>query len=127
MTNQELQKAFIMRLNGKTYEEISKELYYSASSIRDSLDSIVHNGPRVCSTVYPRLNDCIAWNYGGMVMKFAYACGIRASTMYALLNGRMPLTPTHLMKIKQATGLTEEEILTRKEPTHGLDKDSHSH
>ena len=114
MTNEERLRAFTLRLEGETWEDIGTALGYRGESVSQDLAACLRR-PRLIRSVYPELAMLIRQDYGGCIRDFALACGIRPNLMYDLLSGRKPMTPDREGRIRTATGVKSRELFHRRE------------
>lgn len=113
MTKQERLKAFEMRLNGRNWSEIGRELGYSSTAVRDDLLLCVSARPHQVTCVYPEIRDIITDKYGGSVSAFARECGISYGTMYYALSGKRPPRSEIQRKICAAINMPPEQAFRR--------------
>lgn len=115
MTNQERIRAFTMRLNGATWQEISRAIKYNPVTIRDDLLRCVRYAPRQSSVIYPVIRDYIAVNYGGTVGAFATDCGISYNVMYSALTGRTRPSPAIRTAVAKMLGTSADNAFREEE------------
>lgn len=93
MTRETLLKAFEMRIDGATYEEIGEELHYSKYNVAANMRKVMHGCKRrseIHSEFYPKLAALIAERYRDQ-HTFAKRCGVADSVISNLLHhGKLP-------------------------------------
>ena len=110
MTNTERRRAFALRLDGQSWEEIGGTLGYAGNTVYQDLRDCLACRPRRIRTVYPALGRIITERYGGSVRAFSLDCGVSPRAMYDILPGRKALPPDDAEKIRRTTGLTGAEL-----------------
>lgn len=110
MTRNERIKAFTMRVDGCSWQEIAKEIGYADSTIRYDLQACVRVPPRPPSVLYPVIRKYIVDNYGGIVKNFALDVGgISYSQAYQMLSGRTGATKDFRERVSKLMGIPVEE------------------
>lgn len=96
MSNEELLKAFSLRLEGKKWEDIGNALHYSGNHVREQLLSVwaMKSFKRLESERYPRLATYITRYYRGIVSAFCVESNIPPSTVAKILQGSSPAPET---------------------------------
>ena len=115
MTRQERMKAFEMRLDGKSWTEIGKELGYSSSTVKQDIMGCILASPRQVNCAYPAIRRIITDEYGGSVHAFAIACDVSPNVMYYILPGKSAPKRELIEAILRVTGLSYEEAFQREE------------
>lgn len=113
MTNQERRRAFALRLEGGSWESIGKTLGYCGSTVYTDLLSVVRRAPRQPNICFPALRRHVAEQCGGSVGRFAQECGISASTLYTVLQGKSKPSKAAVDRILSATCLSYEEAFRK--------------
>lgn len=116
MTNDERMRAFEMRLEGRTWADISRELGYTISGIQSDLLGAVQAGPRQPSIIYPAIRRYVLDHYGGVVRKFALDLGISYNTLYPALSGRRRINLCLEDAICQKMGVPPEVAFREESP-----------
>ena len=114
MKNDDLRKAFDLRLKGRTYVQIAEELGLNKDTIFNNLNAVLAHGQRMSRCVYPVVSEYIAEHHGGGVRPFARAIGVNPDYMHHILSGTRPMTEQMAGRIAAATGLPPEEVQRRK-------------
>lgn len=111
MTNEERTKAFELRLRGKPWDEIARELNYAnGTSVEHDIKRCVFGRRKKIPCQYPAIQNIIVSEYYGSFPSFAEACGVKYSAMYNALSRRDRKLPKRVaVKICETTGLTYEE------------------
>lgn len=113
MTRGEERRAFELRQDGYTWEEIGEALHYNGQTVRDALLSIVSE-PRSCRAIpYPKLREYINTECGGSIKLFAARCEVSRATAYRVLLRGEYASPRFIEKIYQVTGLNRKEAFER--------------
>lgn len=107
MTNQDLIKAFTMKVNGYKTETIASEMGVSKAAIFAALHNVISNKTSNQS-VYPKLNEFMLVN-GYNATKMSEMLGIKNSTFADFLKGKTKPYDV-IVKVIKLTGLTFEEI-----------------
>lgn len=114
MTRKERMKAFEMRLDGKNWVEIGKELGYSHATVYGDLRICILAQKKPVPCIYPAIARVIADHYDSSINAFAERCEVTYGSMYSLLSGRT--TPRSLGPIVCAvTGLSYEDAFRLNE------------
>lgn len=103
----EIELAEKMLQNGKTYEELSKELGFSVSYLKSCI-SFRKNKSRK-RTKYKNLEKSLISKYGS-VTKAAYKIGYSSGSLRFLLNGELNPKKDVIDALIMATGMKYEEI-----------------
>ena len=120
MTKQELLKAFEMRMEGYTYEEIGNELCYSGINIRHCLKRAYEGNKeglrklRSNEYIYPNLVHEIFKNHGS-VRDFCLDADIALSTVHNALRGTSKPKLSTVQKLVKRTGKPMEYLFTTEE------------
>lgn len=114
MTYHERMKAFELRLNSMTWDEISEMIGYSPSTIETDLKSCVNGRKRKSSCIYPALRKIIMLDYGGSIRQFATACGVSYGCVYCCLTGRSRPEKSG-KQICAFLGITPEQAFGKKD------------
>lgn len=113
MSNEEKLRAFAMRLEGKTWDEIGAELHYTKQAVHQALYSVLCGGERSAQIVYPEIREYIARRHDGSVSAFAADIEMGASYVRRVLFcGEKPSAKLSA-KITSAMGVTEEEAFRK--------------
>lgn len=115
MTRQERMKAFEMRLDGKSWDDIAAVLGYTTNNVRIDIIHCIRYTPRQITCVYPAIRQYITANCYGSAHQFARDCGVPYSTMGNILNGRHTPSLETATAILQATGLSVDEAFRQEE------------
>lgn len=113
MTNDERIKAFTMRLDGKTWEEIGDVLHYAPCTARADIVRCINAAPRKIRCCYPAIRRVIIDQYGS-IRNFSAVCGFHSNTIRLVLSGRCRPSRRVADAILAATGLSYEEAFRRE-------------
>lgn len=113
MTREEREKAFEMRLDGKSWEEIAEVLGYDAEWIRQDMVEAINKRKKVSAVIYPAVAEHIATHCNGSIYTFACRCNMSKSAMYRIIcEGEKP-SRKMASKILEETGLKYKEAFSR--------------
>lgn len=106
MSNNELARAFRMRLEGAGWPEIGAEFGYNSDWVRQAMRQIVCGKARkrLESPAYPDLARYITSRYDGSIKAFSRACGIRDNVLSRMLRGIAKPREKTLDKIRAFAG-----------------------
>lgn len=114
MTYDERMKAFDMRIRGRNWGEIAAALNYAeGASVERDIRKCVSGRRKQYRCAYPALRKVISSEYFGSISAFAESCGIKYSTMYAVLLGNRKPSEKNVKKICERTRLSPEEAFRR--------------
>ena len=120
MTKEELMKAFEMRIDGYTYEEIADKLCYTAGNIQYALKS-AYRGDKATlrraqrqGCAYPNLITEI-FNSHASLKDFSRTCGVNYLTLCNTLNKVSQPKPHTIQKLVERTGKPAEYLFATKE------------
>lgn len=107
MTRNELVKAFELRVDGLTWDEIGARLFFTGDhvkkSVRNALDG--KGSFRVLkSAAYPQLAQYITARYRGNASSFAGAAKVSSNVILRALAGKSRLSGPSLEKIRRVAG-----------------------
>jgi transcriptional regulator with XRE-family HTH domain len=92
MTNNELIKAFEMKLNGYSYETIAKKLGYTRQNINCELHKVLSDRPfSIGKSIFPNLVREIKFRYKTL-NKFCEVANIDYGHMSGMLRGKVKAT-----------------------------------
>lgn len=114
MTRDERMKAFELRLDGLTWDEIADIVGYSSSNVEVDLKSCVNGRKRKSVCIYPTLRNILVREYGGSIHRFAGAVGMSYGSTYSCLTGRSS-PEKNGYRICAFLGMTPEEAFGKKE------------
>lgn len=112
MTRDELMRAFEMRIDGMSFEQIGQKMSYSKNAIRQNLVACMRGGR---GQAYPELECLVMRDYDGNLARFARTCGIPYNALYVAMSGRSRLSKNMVTRICAATGLTSKDVLREKD------------
>jgi transcriptional regulator with XRE-family HTH domain len=112
MTKQELVKAFEMKVDGFTYEEIGNHYGLSKQRIEQLLKSILVR--KVTESKYPNLSLWIFERYKSY-HAFCSSCGFTEVTFRQVMKGQKSPNMTTIKKLIEVTGMSFEELFSEKE------------
>ena len=112
MTKEQKVRAFEMRMEGYTFQEIADEFGTTKQNIQKTLDYTIRGQKRpIDSIIYPNLRDYLRtdkMNVLHLSRKMGYESN-NASTLYKKLRGNSLLTMGDIRKILEITKMSFEE------------------
>ena len=106
-------RAFALRCDGLTWEQIADELHYDAQTIAKDLQQVVEKMPHIPAVIYPAILAHIVDAHGGSVEQFAVALGVSPHRLRrVLVHGDEP-SESLQQKIAEAVGKPVEEVFAR--------------
>ena len=113
MSNEEKLRAFALRLEGKTWEEIGEIMHYTKQSVHQALYSVLSGGERSTLVAYPEIREYITRRHGGSVAAFATEMQMSASYVRRVLFcGERP-SEKLVKNVTAALGVSEEEAFRK--------------
>ncbi len=110
MTRDERIRAFSMRCDGKSWEQIAAALHRDPRGVARDLQSVLQRPTRHPTIRYPAIRDHVEMNHSGSVEAFAHSMGVSPYRLRrVIIHGDTP-SPALKDKLIRATGLTREEI-----------------
>lgn len=107
MTNEDLIKAFTMKVNGYKSEAIAKEFNIPVTTLNNILHNVI-SSKNSAPSIYPKLNEYMLVN-GYNPTSLSSALGINNNTFAEFIKGRTKPFEI-IVKVLNFTGLTFEEI-----------------
>lgn len=102
-------RAFSMRCDGFTWQDIAEALNYDATTVREDLQSVMEKTHKRPCIIYPALRRIICKQYGGSIERFASALHMSPHRLRrVLVYGDKP-TESIIHKVSAGTGLSREE------------------
>lgn len=115
MTRDERIKAFTMRIDGYSWEDISKAVGYESATVFGDLTRCIRKKRRPVSIVYPAIREICYQRFDGSITKMAYALGMSDSTLRDQLNGTCQPSGRTIRNILSAFDMTFEEAFGKVE------------
>jgi transcriptional regulator with XRE-family HTH domain len=111
MTREEIIKAFVMRVDGFTFEQIGQEYGVSKQSIQQALNNVVNGSRRVSR--YTHYRNLIIWleENGISATRFAKQSGITPYILRGKLKEGRSFTQKEIIRICKNTGLSFEQLV----------------
>lgn len=88
MTKNDRLKAFSMRLEGYSWQEIGRAIGYTGNTVRQDLTACLMVTPRQVRCAYPVIRRIIEDKYDCNIKTFAAACGMSDGAMRYTLSGQ---------------------------------------
>ena len=88
MTKNDRMKAFSMRLEGYSWQEIGRAIGYTGNTVRQDLTACLMVTPRQVRCAYPVIRRIIEDEYDCNIKSFAAACGMSDGAMRYTLSGQ---------------------------------------
>lgn len=109
-------KAFKMRLDGFSYQEIAEKFGVSKQYINQMLQNVIseRRNKAVNKIVYPNIANWLKDNECS-ISEFVIRVGIKRSTLDHKLRGRNKFNSDEIKRILDVTGMKFEECLKMKE------------
>ncbi len=107
MTNEDLIKAFTMKVNGYKSEVIAKEFNVTVTTLNNILRNVI-SSKNPAPSIYPKLNEYMLVN-GYTPSDMSRLLGIQNNSFADFIKGRTKPFDT-IVKVIGFTGLTFEEI-----------------
>lgn len=107
MTKDERMRAFALRCEGATWEEIGEILHYTGNAVCQDIHRIVDRKPSLPKIVYPNIYKAMCKNYGGSISQLADAMHVSPHRLRRVLLGDD--APTENLKAKLCRELHMEE------------------
>lgn len=115
MTKEEMIRAYAMRLDGESWDEIGKALKYTGVSVYCALLASIQSNPRQGTVIYPVLRELIETKYHGRINEFIRDLGMPKSTTRNILKGISQPSKQFLMALENKTGLSADEAFQMPE------------
>ena len=116
MTKEQLTKAFELRVDGLTYDEIAEHMGVSRQAVHEALHRAMDNGRVYAKCVYPGLRRwMIDHNISRRQLALALRPGVKPGWLYYKLEGRFRLSMGDVKAILKYTGMTFEEAFGEEE------------
>lgn len=113
MNKSDRMRAFSMRCDGMTWEQIGGAMNYDARAISRDLQSVMEKPPRMPAILYPAVKEFVRQRCFGSIEVFANIMRVSPHRLRrVLVHGDKP-TEALIQKIAESTGLTREEVLRR--------------
>lgn len=109
MTRAERIKAFSMRLDGYSWQEIGKKLGYEPATVFGDISRCIHKKRWALPIAYPALREICARQFDGSISKMATAMGVSDSTLRNQLNGTCPPSGNTIRIVTEVFGLSFKE------------------
>lgn len=109
MTRDERIKAFTMRIDGYSWDDISEAVGYEASSVFADLTRCIRKKRRAVPIIYPAIREICYQCFDGSVYKMALSLGISESTFREQMNGTVQPSGNTIRSILSAFDLTFEQ------------------
>lgn len=109
MRTQDRLRAFELRANGLTWEEIGERLNYDGSTVSKDVHRVVNDGPRLVPLPQP-LADYMDAYCGGKLNVLAHQLEISPTWLRKVFRGQAKPSPALRERLARLTGLTEGEI-----------------
>lgn len=117
MTKEEMIRAYAMRLDGASWEDIGKALQYAGVSVYCTLLASIQSKPRQGTVIYPVLRELIETKYHGRITAFARDLGMPESTTRSILKGIAQPGKPFLTALEGKTGLSADQAFRTPERT----------
>lgn len=117
MTKEEMIRAYAMRLNGASWEDIGKALKYAGVSVYCTLLASIQSKPRQGTVIYPVLRELIETKYHGRITEFVRDIGMPESTTRNILKGIAQPSEPFLRAVENKTGLSAQQAFQTPERT----------
>lgn len=105
MNNPDRIRAFAMRCDGASWEEIGEALHYTWGAVRHDLFSVVQRGGRSPNILDPRIRAYVVSNCNGSVNAFAAQLGVCQSHLSRVLARTARAGEALRNKVLDATGI----------------------
>lgn len=115
MNREERIKAFTMRLDGFSWEDIGKEIGYEPSTVFCDVSRCIKKRRRPVSIVYPALREMCYQKFDGSLSNMAKALGLSESTLRSQMNGTCQPSGNTIRAILSVFGMTFEEAFGKVE------------
>ena len=113
MTREERIKAFSMRLDGCSWQEIGKKMGYEPATVFGDVSRCIHKKRRNLPIVYPALCEICVHQFDGSISKMATAMGVSDSTLRNQLNGTCPPSGNTIRIVTEVFGLSFKDAFGR--------------
>lgn len=117
MTKEEMIRAYAMRLDGESWEEIGKALKYAGVSVYCTLLASIQSKPRQGTVIYPVLRELIETKYHGRINEFVRDLEMPESTTRNILKGISQPSRQFLTALEGKTGLSADQAFQTPERT----------
>lgn len=115
-------KAFSMRLDGFTFQEIGEYLGVSKIAVQQMLQRAISSQGTVHSKwVYPNLRDWVI-EQGLSLSQMSQMFGLSANSISTYLLGKMDPSFSFIKAVLNASGMSFEEAFYREDPVEGRDR-----
>ena len=110
-------KAFRMRMDGSSWDEIGDELGYEPSTVYNDLRNCMKRPPRQPNIRFPGLRRYVMEECGGSISVLADRCGLSVNSLYASLGNGHKTNPSFdiIRAITSTTGKTYEELFEEED------------
>lgn len=106
-------RAFAMRCDGSTWEQIGQAMSYDGQSVAKDLHTVLKKAPRRPAIRYPALANYVLTHCGGSIEVFARGMHVSPHRLRrVLVHGDEP-SGSLCQKLLEATGLPEETVFAR--------------
>lgn len=109
MTRDERIKAFTMRIDGYSWDDISEAVGYERATVFTDLTRCIRKKRRPVPIVYPALRELCYQRFDGSISKMALSLGMSESTLRDQMNGTTQPSGNTIRSILSAFDLTFEQ------------------
>lgn len=122
ITDKELLEGIRLRISGKTWDEAGKAVFYTGQALKRAAQKRLFQDGRAIKGI-GHLDNVRCWVrvHDISIEEFAARMGYCPQYLSRVLNGRCPMPKLFLERLKEVTGLTEEEISVYKGKKIALD------
>ncbi len=111
-------RAFSLRCDGMTWEEIGQVMHYDGQSVAKDLRSVLEKRPRIPDVRSPAVRDYLVRECSGSLPELAARMGVSPYRLRrVLVYGDQP-TQHMRVKLLAVTNLTEEEAFPERSSQH---------
>lgn len=114
MTKDERMRAFALRCEGATWEEIGEILHYSPYTVSKDLHTVVDKKPVTPKIIYPNIYKALRENYGGSIEQLAVAMHVSPHRLRRVLIGMDAPTESMKEKLCRELNMEESEVMHRE-------------
>lgn len=116
MNREDKIKAFSMRLDGFTFQEIGEHLGVPKMAVQQMLQrAVASNGTVYRKWVYPNIRDWVM-EQGLSLSQISQICGLSANSVSSYMTGKLDPPFSFIKAVLKASGMSFEEAFFREDP-----------
>jgi len=124
LTRDERIRAFALRCDGATWEQIGRELHYEPNTVRTDLLNVVKRGSRIPAVLYPAVRRYLLRRHSGSINAFAKDLHVNPHELRKVIVYGAPPGKTLKKKLIYTLQTPEEEVFSRDTSPHDLESPS---